>query len=242
MGQTVQVGGFAGGRVALTHYAANEVCRAHRHAGLQISLVIAGDYREDGSAGRVFAGPGTLTGKPAGFEHENVFGGSGTLILSVNLEEAAFLPAYFADEPAAGLCGALLDCASMKDARAIIGDSVGVSGRARAPADVHPWLKQAYASLTAGEGVRSARVARAAGLHPATFARHFRQTFGCLPTSVRQSARLARALEAIIRTEIPLSEVALESGFADQAHMTRQIRRSAGMPPARLRRLFVKRP
>tara|TARA_R110002051_G_scaffold285551_1_gene347833 strand:+ start:508 stop:1236 length:729 start_codon:yes stop_codon:yes gene_type:complete len=240
MGLRIKVGGFAGGQVALTHYAADEVCRAHRHEVAQISLVLAGDYREEGAAGRVDAVEGTLTGKPAGFEHENVFGSCGTLILSVNLDEAAFLPTYFADESDGGLCEALLTCSSHNDVRAVIHHSTGVLSRARGAADVRPWLQQAHASLTVGDLDRTAGAAQVAGLHPATFAKHFRQAFGRPPASVRQSARLARALEAIIRTEVALSDVALDAGFADQAHMTRRVRRSVGLPPGRLRRMFAK--
>ena len=76
-------------KVVLAHYAPGEGCKPHRHGGAQVSLVLAGGYREDSDAGEVVVDGAALSAKPAGFEHENLFGETGALILAVNLPQAA---------------------------------------------------------------------------------------------------------------------------------------------------------
>jgi AraC-like DNA-binding protein len=44
---------------------------------------------------------------------------------------------------------------------------------------------------------------------------------------------MQRAL-ALARTGTPLAEAAARAGYADQAHLTREVRELAGVPPTRL--------
>ena len=238
MGLSIRISGCVGGHISLTHYEPGEVCRAHRHDGAQISLLLSGDYQEDGSAGPVAAGDGALTGKPAGFEHENVFGDFGALILTVNLAEAPFLRTYVAGNPPGGVRGALLATAAAGEMEELILSVREASESLDSVVARPPWLDQAHVSLRASGVSRSHSLARTAGMHPVTFARLFRDAFGRSPAVVRQSCRTARALQAIIRSRAGLTEIALDAGFADQAHMTRTVRQITGYPPARLRRVF----
>ena len=239
MGLTTRISDCAGGHIALTHYGPGEVCRAHRHPGAQISLILSGDYREDGSAGPVKAREGMLTCKPPGFEHENVFGDLGALILTINLGEAPFLKAYVAGDPPFGTRDVLLTTAAAGQLSRLIPSDRALPDAVRSVVARRSWLDQAHASLRAGDESCSRRLAQSAGVHPVTFARLFRDAFGRSPGLVRQSSRNSRALQFIVRSRSSLIEVALESGFADQAHMTRTIRQATGYPPARLRRMFT---
>lgn len=238
MGMTKRIEDCVGGHISLTHYEPGEMCRAHRHDGAQISLLLSGDYREDGSAGQVRAHDGALTGKPAGFEHENVFGDFGALILSVNLDEAPFLKTYVAGNSLAGVRNSLLATAAVGQLDRLV-PAVCDASEAEDTVARAPWLEQAHDSLSAAGRTRSHRLASMAGLHPVTFARLFRSAFGRSPTVVRQSCRTARAMQAIIRSSADLTGVALDTGFADQAHMTRTVSQITGYPPARLRRMFA---
>lgn len=239
MGITARISDCVGGHISLTHYTPGEVCHAHRHAGAQISLLLSGDYREDGSAGHVVANDGVLTGKPAGFEHENTFGDFGALILSVNLYEAPFLKTYVAGRWPAGVRDALLTTAAVGELdRLVPAVCDGLTPVDRAPGRAE-WLEQAHASLSTQGDSRTGSLAQTAGLHPVTFSRLFRDAFGRSPAAVRKSCRAARALQAIIRSRAGLIDIALDAGFADQAHMTRAVRQITGYPPARLRRMFA---
>jgi transcriptional regulator GlxA family with amidase domain len=48
-------------------------------------------------------------------------------------------------------------------------------------------------------------------------------------------ARVRRAAREIVLTDAALADVALETGFADQAHMTREVKRWLGEAPSILR-------
>jgi len=68
------------------------------------------------------------------------------------------------------------------------------------------------------------------------FTRAFRATVGEPPYAYVIRRRIERAQELILLTEKPLSEVALDCGFSDQAHMTRLFRRVVGVSPGVWRR------
>jgi AraC family transcriptional regulator len=216
-------------RLVLSHYEAGETCPAHRHAGRQTSWMIAGDYAEDSEAGRVEASGPTLSIKPAGFEHANVFGPAGALVLSWNRSG---------------------ECGPGYGVRACSREEVGDLRRTHDPSPTGPiramasrsppaWVRTARARLLASP-VDGTALARGVGAHPASLARAFRREFGSTPTRLRDHRRLAGALGDLIRTDLQLAEVAAAHGYSDQAHMTRRVGAATGWSPAVLRCLFRK--
>lgn len=100
------------------------------------------------------------------------------------------------------------------------------------------WLGAAVALLDDGMNDLSvAEIARRVGVHPVHLARTFRAFFGRTPGDHVRARRCQRAAELLGSTCRPIVEVAIESGFADQSHFTRQFRRVMGVPPAEFRRL-----
>jgi AraC-like DNA-binding protein len=47
--------------------------------------------------------------------------------------------------------------------------------------------------------------------------------------------QLRLALSLLATTDLPLAEIALQAGFADQAHFTRRIRSATGRTPRQIR-------
>ena len=84
--------------------------------------------------------------------------------------------------------------------------------------------------------VHSRELESITGLTRYDLARQFRITFGTSPYRYLLMRRLEFARERIHR-ERPLVEVALDAGFADQAHFTRAFRSAFGLTPARYRAL-----
>lgn len=74
-------------------------------------------------------------------------------------------------------------------------------------------------------------LAREAGLSPAHFMRAFRESVGSAPHQYLVSLRLERARRMLDTPDAALSEVALTTGFADQAHFTRVFKRRFGVTP-----------
>ncbi|HVH09156.1 MAG TPA: AraC family transcriptional regulator [Gemmatimonadales bacterium] len=86
--------------------------------------------------------------------------------------------------------------------------------------------------------LRVTDLAREAGVHPVHFSRTFRQFVGVRPAEYRAHARVAAGCRLAAATSLPLSEVALAAGFADQSHMTRAFGRVLGIAPAAYRALL----
>lgn len=81
-----------------------------------------------------------------------------------------------------------------------------------------------------------ARVADAVGLSPRQLRRLFGEELGCSPIALRRRLRLARAQTMLRTTSLSVTEVALGTGFADAAHLGRQLRTSIGATPRQLRK------
>lgn len=79
-------------------------------------------------------------------------------------------------------------------------------------------------------------LAREAGLSPAHFARAFKESVGRAPHQHLLALRLERARRLLDAPGAALSDVALQTGFADQAHFTRFFKRQFGVTPGSLRR------
>lgn len=84
--------------------------------------------------------------------------------------------------------------------------------------------------------VASRTLERLTGLSRFTLTRHFRAVLGTSPHRYVVMRRLDRA-RRLIRTGAALAEVAVASGFADQAHMTRHFTKTYGVSPSRWRAL-----
>ncbi|MCL7459597.1 helix-turn-helix domain-containing protein [Micromonospora echinofusca] len=87
------------------------------------------------------------------------------------------------------------------------------------------------AALAAGATVTA--TAAATGLDPRGLHRRCRDLFGYGPKTLARILRMGRAL-ALARAGTPLAEVAARCGYADQAHLTRDVRDLAGVPPTAL--------
>ena len=68
------------------------------------------------------------------------------------------------------------------------------------------------------------------------FGRAFKTTFGETPHAYITRRRLEAAKDLMLATRDPLSQIAYQCGFADQSHLCRLFRRSAGMAPQAWRR------
>ena len=84
-----------------------------------------------------------------------------------------------------------------------------------------------------------AEIATACGLGAGSFARAFRRSTGLAPHAWLLTARVDRAMTLLRQPQMPLSEIALACGFADQSHFTRVFTRQTGRSPGVWRRLSI---
>jgi AraC family transcriptional regulator len=79
-------------------------------------------------------------------------------------------------------------------------------------------------------------LARRVGVSPARLAEEFRRHRECSVGEYLRRRRLEFARRALDETRMPVCAVAVEAGFADQAHLTREFRKAFGVTPAAFRR------
>ncbi|MEB3962264.1 helix-turn-helix transcriptional regulator [Streptomyces kunmingensis] len=94
-----------------------------------------------------------------------------------------------------------------------------------------PLLAQVVADLDAGRTVTD--TAAAAGLNTRLLHRRSLAAFGYGPKTLARVLRLQRAL-ALARAGIPFAETAVRAGYADQAHLARDVRELTGTTLGRL--------
>jgi AraC-like DNA-binding protein len=63
------------------------------------------------------------------------------------------------------------------------------------------------------------------------FVRAFKQSMGVTPHDYLIRRRVERTKELLFGTNMPLSEIALAAGFADQSHFARRFRQHVGISP-----------
>jgi AraC family transcriptional regulator len=84
-----------------------------------------------------------------------------------------------------------------------------------------------------------AAIADACGLSAGYFARAFRKSTGLAPHAWLLKARVEHAMTLLQQQNLPLSEIALLCGFADQSHFGRVFRLHTGHSPYSWRRLAI---
>jgi AraC-like DNA-binding protein len=83
-------------------------------------------------------------------------------------------------------------------------------------------------------GVRIARLAKNVALSQDAFEKRFRRVVGMSPKAYASLLHFKRAIEAYLRAQATLTELAFQSGFYDQSHFIRRFQAVTGAPPSRL--------
>jgi AraC family transcriptional regulator len=84
-------------------------------------------------------------------------------------------------------------------------------------------------------------IARECELSVAQFARAFKRSTGLPPHRYLTERRIERARLLLMHSDLPLADVAVRCGFADQSHFTKIFRRSMAVSPGSFRRASRKK-
>jgi transcriptional regulator GlxA family with amidase domain len=79
------------------------------------------------------------------------------------------------------------------------------------------------------------RLARVSGVSQAHFARSFKQAFGTPPHRYLLTRRLERAQALLRDTDLPITEIAFQTGWSSLGSFVRTFGDVLGLPPTRLR-------
>jgi AraC-like DNA-binding protein len=203
----------------------------HSHDAAYAAVVVAGGFEEAGDQGRFRVEAGGVLLHDRFEAHLDRFSSAGATVLALPLTSGhAFKPgaANLAD-PDPILIAAEKNPA---DATALllarIQDSIPHS---------MDWPDALATALIQDSSLALSSWAQEQGLASWTVSRGFAQVFGISPEAFRARTRARRAWKAIQSTEAPLAEIALNSGFSDQAHMTRSVKQVTGKTPGEWRAL-----
>jgi AraC-like DNA-binding protein len=210
-----------------------ELCDAgdlprHRHASGYMTLVVAGGYDEAGDVGRFRVRTGDLLVHRPFEAHRNAFGRRSAEVINLPLVDLPHLgPLNRLADP--DLVVRLAERDPAAAARAAAEAAIPAAGEDDWPDALAAALRGRSARFRIGHW------ARERGLAPATVSRGFHRLFGTTPERYRAEARARLAWSRIVGTGQPLAAIACETGFADQAHMTRCVGAVTGQPPSRWR-------
>ena len=119
-----------------------------------------------------------------------------------------------------------------------VAEAVSDTAKTRAP-ELAPWQERKvlhHLDEHLCRAIRMKELASLAGLSPGQFARRFKSSFGLAPRQYLTRTRLDHAKVLMRQTQASLCEIALSSGFSDQAHMSRMFHAFVGDTPCRWRR------
>jgi AraC-like DNA-binding protein len=203
----------------------------HPHDHGFAALVLSGGYIEAGDTGRHRMEAGDVLLHQAWESHLDRFDRRGAEVLVLPIE----------DRDAADLVGRIADPDAIvrlaERHRVEAAQELLAALTPRAAAAAADWPDMLAQALRTDPALPLTLWARDRGLHLGSLSRGFRQVFGVTPVAYRLIQRTRRAMAAVRVSGAPLSAVAQDCGFADQAHMSRAIRRLANTTPGALRRL-----
>jgi len=246
----VRVGRVASGPgfcVSEVEYAPGWRQPPHAHESTGVTLVLAGGWRETACGREESASSLSVVVKPAGVVHADEIGAEGARSVRVEIDDPALLPEDLGPwrwlHAGPGVRPLLALAIALRGEARSIEDTVlhllgEVTEVARpAPRDPPAWLRRAREALDDADPV-TARVRDLAGqldVHPVSLTRAFRRHFGVPVTAYRRRVRLRRAAARLAGDARGLTRIAHSVGFADHAHMCREIRAATGCTPSELR-------
>jgi AraC family transcriptional regulator len=223
-------------------------------------VVLTGSLVESARGASREARRGSVVFKPAGVRHSDRFGPDGARTLQVVLAPGRDVPRY--DWVDGGLASGIFlrldaalahgDDAARLDAECLVAALLSLQMAPPASEPPPRWLRTVLDFLHAHPdgALHATDLAHLASVHPVHLARVFRRHHGCTIGEYVRRLRLDRAADALAETEafagepggMSIARIAMEAGFADQAHFTRAFRARAGLPPGRFRRIGSVRP
>ncbi|HEV2732218.1 MAG TPA: AraC family transcriptional regulator, partial [Terriglobales bacterium] len=105
-----------------------------------------------------------------------------------------------------------------------------------------PWQKRRASELLHENmqgRIRLSDIARECGLSVSHFARSFKTSFGISTHQWLTQHRVEHAKELMTQTSKSLIDIAIQSGFSDQAAFTRTFQQLVGVSPGRWRRHYA---
>ena len=243
--------------VAECEFTPNMRMVSHAHERASFCLVLEGGYTEESSASTTHYDEAMLIFRPAGAIRTNVVSARGSLCLTVEIapDVISSLGSEITMPDRLRVGGHSVahwfayklrrELRATDALTPMVIDGVGIAllaefARTRTVRfdRIAPiWLERARAQLHEefASPPSLASLAATAGVHRAHLARAFRKHYGCTMGDYVRQRRIANACHRLSGTDTPLSDIALDAGFADQSHFTTTFKRLVGITPGEFR-------
>jgi len=228
----------------------------HEHAAATVYLVLRGGHTEVARNGRVECATGTVVFSPPGARHADHYGPRGGEAFLVAVPESLLLrgreagirleqtvhttapnPRRILREIRSEMRSA--DAVSHLAVEALLLHILAALHREDAlPGNPPRWLRRVHELLSeeTADDLSVTRLAEVAGIHPVYLTATFRRFFGVSISAYARQRRAERARHLLATSRLPLAEVALACGYADQSHFSRAFKSAFGITPAAYRR------
>jgi len=235
----------------------------HSHENAFLYLMIEGVCEEAYGRKTRLVRPSALVFHPAGEPHANRWHDGGGRVFHIDISQTraeairAYAPiqnspAEFQSGVAPWLADRLyreyqrLENASLLAMEGLALEILAETSRNRVPSSERKpprWLHRARELLHARftENFSLGEIGSEVGVHRVHVARVFRRHFGCTLGDYLRKLRIESACRQLATSDLPLIEIALSAGFADQSHFTKTFRRLRQMTPGAFRQNFRSR-
>jgi len=207
----------------------------HRHLRAYASIVLAGCFEESGYAGRIRATAGDVLIHAALDCHANQMISAGVKLIRLDWSDTNGIGGLHRLDD----IDELARTAETDVIRATHLLKCALQNCSPSPGQKNDWPDLLLADLARNLSTEIGAWAEENRLARETVSRGFAAAYGVTPSILRAELRARSAWLRITRGSDSLSRIALETGFSDQAHMTRWIQRLTGSPPAVWRRTVL---
>ena len=205
-------------------FAAHGIHERHRHRAGYLSIVLEGQEIEAGDEGRRLASPGDVLMHFPFDCHCNYVGSKSLSVLCLPLPMGSIAPS-------SGVVADVDTIVAIAERDGLCASECAIRHTKPSNNRLLDWPDLLAEDLRSGESFRLADWADAKGLAPETVSRGFRRIYGTSPARFRVELRARRAWTSIVHSDDSLANIALNTGFADQAHMSRSVATMTGRSP-----------
>jgi AraC family transcriptional regulator len=249
---------FSTFKISERRYAAGQTQPLHKDERMRISIVLNGRVKETCGKQEEWGGPFSAVIKPTDALHRNVFGPESVDILSIEpgndflstcspgltLHNWQWRHDTALIRPVVQLLKSVR--ASQAREELILENILNVlsffpvNRREDAGKNCPDWIARLKERMQDEyrENLSVQRLAAELGLHPVYLARVFRKYCGCSPKDYLFSLRLKNASAALTADNTALAHLAYDFGFADQSHLSRQLKAATGCSPGIFREKY----
>ena len=197
----------------------------HVHAEAYAALVLSGSYEEAGDNGRFAVSAGDVVFHDRFEAHLDRFSKQGAMVLNLQLGSCHHVAPGIASVADPDFIARL----AKKNHKEAVDFLLSVA-KIWVPC-ASDWPDELATQLIQNPSLKLSEWGAHRRLATWNISRGFARVFGISPEAFRTRVRARLALRSIEDSQTPLARIAADLGFADQAHMTRSVRRLTGTTP-----------